>query len=184
MKIHRMEIDIFTKESKFNTILKRLNEIPHPPFLAYIERMKHLLKEEIILVYGCPFELTVEGYKQNCGIYSFESGMMGMSLEMVQEWECSICGKNALLCSHKKKTLYHGELMVRTAKNIEFLGIALVDNPDMPEMTYIHPAPISEEKLEEILGEENYKIFKNSGIPLRCLICRDIILGKRKSRRN
>jgi hypothetical protein len=51
---------------------------------------------------------------------------------LINEFQCSICGKRMLLrnpCGHKVGEIYDGELCCRVVKGVELLGVAFVKSP-------------------------------------------------------
>ena len=57
----------------------------------------------------------------------------GVSPDMIiRKWECSICQGDFEKCNHEEGALYDGSVCELVARNIEFAGASLVDEPKDP----------------------------------------------------
>lgn len=116
--------------------------------------------------FGC--HLTFErakGYSQTCPV-ALAHSRVGMSAGfIVEQAECSICGRDPEGCAHITGQRYGDEGCVRVITKASLLEVSLVSRPNQPDAR-IHSISVSRSELEVALGPS----FRY-GMPVSCDRC-------------
>lgn len=126
--------------------------------------------------FGCEASFDGKVWTTSCYKVSKALGLPGLSPGMTQDFECSICGKDPIMCEHVLGEIYDGRAALAVAKNIEFDHISIVDEP-MQRETYIIPRSLTADMLRRILPS---KIAEGVIAHRRPLTCKDLLKAIRK----
>jgi hypothetical protein len=127
--------------------------------------------------FGCEVSFDGQSWRTDCYKVSRALGLPGISPGMTERLECSICGKDPILCEHVAGRVYDGYLAVNVARDIEFDHVSIVDEP-MQKETYVLPEPLTAEKLKQILPE---KLTDEIIAGRKSLTCKDLLDSIRKN---
>ena len=131
--------------------LQSLNKsLEAEPYFAEYLTSKEKIMTYLHQTYGCEATFDGELWEITCYKLSKALGLFGVSPGFTEQLECSICGKDPIICEHIPGEIYNGRLAIHVAKNIVCDHVAIVDTP-MQKETYISPRPLSAQKLREIL---------------------------------
>jgi len=126
-------------------------------------------KIEIFLhqTFGCEVSFDGKCWSTTCYKVSRALGLPGISPGMTERLECSICGKDPMLCEHVPGEIYDKRLALNVAKDIKCDHVSIVDEP-MQRETYVLPEPLTAEKLKQILPKRLAEDIVARRKPLTC----------------
>ena len=127
--------------------------------------------------YGCDVSTNGKTWSTSCYSVPKALGLFGVSPGMTMDFQCSICGRDPIDCEHVPGKTYGGQIAVKVAKNFAFEELSIVDEP-MQRESYIQPAPLTKEKLRQILPE---KLFNEVVAGKKTLTCKDLMEAIRKN---
>lgn len=142
-------------------------------YLTSRGRLKLFIHEQ----FGCEVKFNGKVWQTSCYKVSRALGLPGISPGMTVRSECSICGKDPVICEHIPGKTYDGKVALMVAKDIQIDEISIVDDP-MQKETYVIPYPLTVETLKRILPR---KIAKAVIARKRPLTCKDLLMAIRKS---
>lgn len=121
--------------------------------------------------FGCDASYDGKVWTTSCYKVSRALGLPGLSPGMIQRFECSICGKDPVMCEHILGETYNGHVALAVAKDIKPDHVAIVDEP-MQRETYILPRPLTADMLKRIFPP---KLAEDVIAGRRPLTCKDLI---------
>lgn len=131
--------------------LEHLDEsLEHEPYWAEYLESKVRLRDFIHQEFGCRASFDGRVWTTDCYKVSRALGLPGVSPGWTERVECSICGKDPVLCEHVPGKTYEGRLALMVARDIRVDHVAIVDEPMQLE-TYIMPGGLTTEMLRRIL---------------------------------
>jgi hypothetical protein len=142
-------------------------------YLTSRGRLKVFIHEQ----FGCEVECKGNIWQTHCYKVSRALGLPGISPGMTVRFECSICGKDPVICEHIPGKTYDGKVALNVAKDIQFDEISIVDEP-MQKETYVLPYPLTVEALKKILPQ---KIARAVITRKRPLTCKDLLRAIRRN---
>lgn len=137
-----------------------------PYWEEYLKR-KRKLEVFIHQKFGCEASFDGKVWATSCYKVSRALGLLGISPGMTQRLECSICGKDPVMCEHILGQIYNGRLALAVARDIKFDHISIVDEP-MQRETYILPRPLTADMLRRILPSKLAEDVIANRRPLTC----------------
>lgn len=145
----------------------------------WAEYLENGAKIEIYIhqTFGCEASYNGKSWSTHCYKVSRALGLPGISPGMTERLECSICGKDPMLCEHVAGQVYDGHLALNVARDIEFDHVSIVDEP-MQKETYVLPEPLTAEKLEQILPS---KLADEVIAGRKPLTCKDLLNSIRRN---
>lgn len=126
--------------------------------------------------FGCESTFDGKVWTTSCYKISLALGLPGISPGMTVRLECSICGKDPVLCDHIPRRIYDGRLCLNVAKDIRINHTAIVEEP-MQLTTYVQPRPLTEKMLRRFLPS---RIASDVIAGRRPLTCKDLIEAIRR----
>ena len=100
--------------------------------------------------------------------------LRGLSPEIIiRKWECSICHRDLEKCVHEVGKFYNNKKCVAIARDIEFTGVSIVDNPEDSRCRITDLLLIKEENGKRTYEWYGFKVnneddrFKNIGRALK-----------------
>jgi len=126
---------------------------------------------------GCEAKFNGNVWQTDCYKVCRALGLPGISPGMTVRFECSICGKDPVICEHIPGKTYDGKVALMVAKDIQIDEVSIVDEP-MQKETYVLPYPLTVETLKKILPR---KIAKAVITGKRPLTCKDLLKAIRKN---
>jgi len=137
------------------------------PYWAEYLESKGKLEVFIHQKFGCDASFDGKVWTTSCYKVSRALGLLGVSPGMTQRFECSICGKDPVMCEHVLGQIYNGRVALAVAKDIRPDHIAIVDEPMQLE-AYILPRPLTADMLRSILPSKLAKAIIARRKPLTC----------------
>jgi len=159
--------------------LKHLDEsLKHEPYWAEYLESRVKLRDFIHQNFGCRASFDGKVWTTGCYKVSRALRLPGISPGLTQRFECSICGKDPVLCEHVPGKTYEGRLALMVAKDIRVDHVAIVYEPMQLE-TYILPRSLTPRMLRRILP---LKMAENIISHPDTLTCRDLLKAIREHR--
>jgi hypothetical protein len=148
------------------------------PYWAEYMKSGGKLERFIHQKFGCEASFNGKVWEVSCYKVSIALGLPGVSPGMTQRLECSICGKDPIMCKHIPGETYGGRVALAVAKDVKFNHVSIVDEP-MQRETYILPRPLTADMLRRILPT---KLAEDVIARRRPLICKDLLKAIYKNR--
>jgi hypothetical protein len=148
------------------------------PYWAEYLESKGKLETFIHQRFGCEASFDGEVWTTSCFKVSKALGLPGISPGMTQDFECSICGKDPVMCDHIFGQVYSGRVALAVARNIRFDHVSIVDEP-MQRETYILPRALTADMLRRILPPKTAEQVITHRRPLTC---KDLLRAIREHR--
>jgi hypothetical protein len=99
----------------------------------------------------CVLESDGDDFQQTCPV-ALGHVRLGLSVEArIEESRCSICHEDPWFCPHIPGKEYDGVRAAREIVKADFLGVAVVSRPDMPDARFMSH-PVSRMEVESALG--------------------------------
>jgi hypothetical protein len=115
--------------------------------------------------FGCQLTFENGTYYQECPV-ALAHNRSGLSVGMIiNQAQCSICGRDPEDCEHITGRLYGDDRCIRIIKDAEVREVSLVARPAQPDAR-ISKVSIDREDLQEQLGPRWHP-----GIPVNCDRC-------------
>lgn len=148
-----------------------------PYWSEYLES-KRKMEVHIHHRFGCEARFKGKVWTTSCFKVSRALGLPGISPGWTLRLECSICGKDPVLCDHVLGKTYNGQVALAVAKDIRFDHVSIVDQP-MQQETYVLPGPLTADMLRRILPSG---LAEDIIARRRPLTCKDLLKAIHKHR--
>lgn len=120
--------------------------------------------------FNCEFKFNGENYYTDCPNMLLHKDF-GFSLRALEEYVCSICGKDPIDCEHRTGKVYNGIEAKKVISIIELIAFDLVREPEMI-FTRINEIPYSKEYIVNGLkNDPNFGEFEYGITPIDCHHC-------------
>jgi hypothetical protein len=172
MRARRLKENSKQTKGLLEKALESLNlSLKHEPYWAEYLESKGKLESFIHQKFGCEASFDGKVWATKCYKVSRALGLPGVSPGMTLRFECSICGKDPVMCEHIAGQIYDGRVALRVAKDIKFDHLSIVDEP-MQRETYIMPRPLTADMLRRILPS---RLAEDVIALRRPLTCKDLL---------